>query len=320
MCLPGQRVSIVIFVVAFAIVLIGVLAYAATAVYFADLYTRSKRRRVQGTPADLGLRFQDVQFLTADQLTLAGWFLESPGARATVILIHDRAGTRADAEHGLLNLQAEYVRRGFNVFAFDLRGRGESAGRRDHLGTTEGLDVQAAIAYVRRRVGQLPIVLHGFGFGAALAIEGTPGTTGIAGVIADSPVASMRDLLRYQHGRLPEHLFNASCWFTRRLFNADPDALAPIDDVDRVEVPILFIHAQVDDEVPVSHSLNLAASSLNHRHEVWALHDHYGHCCYYPQHPREYMDRCLAFIDRIVPARLLNPVPDRPASESSNVG
>jgi hypothetical protein len=313
-------VTIVVFLVAFAVLLFGVVGYAVVSAYFADVYTRSKRRRVQGTPADLGLRFQDVQFLTSDQFTLTGWFLESPGARATVILIHDQAGTRADAEHGLLHLQADYVRRGFNVFAFDLRGRGESAGRRDHLGTSEGLDVQAAIAYVRRRVGQLPIVLHGFGFGGALAIEGTPGVAGIAGVIADSPIASMRDLLRYQHRGLPEHLFNASCWVARRLFDADTSALAPIDDVDRVEVPILFIHAEVDDEVPVSHSLNLAAASLNHRHEVWAQNDHVGHCSYYPEHPREYMDRCLAFIDQIVPARLLTPLPDRVASRTSNVG
>ena len=64
--------------------------------YFADLMTRSKRHRVQGTPADLGLRYEEVQFLTADRLTLRGWFLESPNARATVILVHDVEATRAD--------------------------------------------------------------------------------------------------------------------------------------------------------------------------------------------------------------------------------
>ncbi|PKB56590.1 MAG: hypothetical protein BZY69_00920 [SAR202 cluster bacterium Casp-Chloro-G1] len=310
----------VIVVVALAVLVVAIVGYVSIAIFFADVYTRSKWRRVQGTPGDLGLRFQDVQFLTVDQITLNGWFLESPGARATVILIHDRHGTRADADHGLLQLQADYVRRGFNVFAFDLRGRGESAGRRDHLGTTEQLDMRAAIAYVRRRVGQLPMVLHGFGFGAALALEATPGVPEVAGVIADSPVASMRDLLRYEHPRLPEHLFNASCWFARRLFDADPYSLAPIEVVDQIAVPILFIHAQADHEVPESHALNLAAASLNDRHEIWALHDHNGHCCYYPEHPREYMTHCIAFIDRIVPARLLTPLPDSITSQSSSAG
>ena len=309
-----------IFLITFAVLLIGVLAYIGFAIYFADLFTHSKRRRVQGTPADLGLRFQDVQFLASDQLTLNGWFLESPGARATILVIHDRAGTRGDVGQSLLELQADYVRRGFNVFTFDLRGRGESAGRRDHLGTTERLDVRAALAYLHRRAGQVPIVLHGFGFGAALAIEATPRVSQIAGIIADSPVASMRDLLRDEHPHLPDHLFGASSWFARRLFGAEVNSLAPIDVVDEVEVPIMFIHAQEDAEVPSSHTLNLAAASLNHRHEVWALSDHRGHCSYYAEHPREYVDRCLAFVDRIVPARMLAPLPDQPAARSNQAG
>ena len=308
-----------IFLVVFAVLLIGVLGYVGVAVYFADLFTRSKRRRVQGTPADLGLRFQDVQFLTSDHLTLNGWFLESPGARATILVIHDRGGTRGDAEQGLLELQADYVRLGFNVFAFDLRGRGESAGRRDHLGTTERLDVQAALAYLQRRAGQVPIVLHGFGFGASLAIEATPRVSQIAGIIADSPVASVRDLLRHQHPHLPDHLFKSSSWFARRLFGAEVDSLAPIDVVDEVEVPIMFIHAEDDEEVPASHTLNLAAASLNHRHEVWALDGHHGHCTYYVEHPLDYRDRCLAFVDRIVPVRVLTPL-DQPAERSNQTG
>jgi fermentation-respiration switch protein FrsA (DUF1100 family) len=301
--------SVLIYLVLFALVLLAALVYVAVAIYFADMFTRSKRRRVQGTPADLGLRFQDVQFLAADRITLNGWFLESPGARATIVVVHDRDATRADADQRLLHLQADYVRRGFNVFSFDLRGRGESAGRRDHLGTTERLDVDAALAYVRRRVPRLPIVLHGFGFGAGLAIDAAARSSEVAGVIADSPVACVRDLLRFQHPRLPHHLFNTACWFVRRLFHADPDALSPIDVVDRVQVPILFIHAAIDDDVPETDCLNLAAATLNDRHEVWTVDDHRGHCCIYREQPRLYLDHCFAFIDRIVPHRLLTPVP-----------
>lgn len=310
----------VIFVIALALIVLAGLSYAGFAIYFADVYTRSKRHRVHGTPADRGLRFQDVQFLTADRLTLNGWFLESPGARAIVVIIHDRDGTRADPRQSLLDLQADYVRRGFNVFAFDLRGRGESAGRRDHLGTTERIDVEAAIAYVRRREPKLPIVLHSFGFGAALAIDFAAKSQLIAGVIADSPVATMRDLLRFHHPRVPDHLFNLSRWVARRLFRADADALAPIETIGQVGIPILFIHAEVDLEVPESHTLNLAAASLSDRHQIWTLHEHVGHCSYYPEHPREYMSRCMAFIDEIVPARLLQLLPEQATARSSQAG
>lgn len=300
--------------------LVVVLAYLGVALYFAELFTRSKRRRVQGTPEDVGIRYQDVQFLTADRMTLNGWFQESPGARATVIVIHDRDGNRADARQGLLRLQADYVRRGFNVFSFDLRGRGESAGRRDHLGATERADVQAAIAYVRRRTSQLPIVLHGFGFGAALALEAAPRASEVAGVIADSPIASMRDLLRFQHRRVPGQVFSLACWLARRVFGADVNALAPITMIDRLDAAVLFIHAEFDDEVPESHTLNLCAASLNPRHETWTLENYRGHCDFYVRNPAAYLAHCHQFIDQIVPARFLAPVEELPGPRTFQAG
>jgi alpha-beta hydrolase superfamily lysophospholipase len=301
-------VAAVVLLFGLIALLIGVLTYLSVALYFAELFTRSKRSRVQGTPEDLGIRFQNVQFLTADRMTLTGWFQESPGARATIIVIHDREGNRADSLQGLLHLQADYVRQGFNVFSFDLRGRGESAGQRDHLGATEQVDVQAAIAYVRRRTSRLPIVLHGFGFGAALALQTAPGALDIAGVIADSPIASMRDLLRYRHQRIPHTMFRLTCFLSRRIFGGDTKALTPIDVIGRLDAPVLFIHAEADNVVPESHTLNLCAASLNPRHETWMLHDFRGHCRYYVEHPKEYLSRCQQFVEQIVPARFLAPV------------
>ena len=303
-----------------AVLLIGALAYLGVALYFAEIFTRSKRRRVQGTPEDLDIRFQDVQFLTADRMTLAGWFLESPGARATIIVIHERDGNRADTRHGLLELQADYVHRGFNVFSFDLRGRGESAGRRDHLGATEHVDVQAALAYVRRRTSQLPMVLHGFGFGAGLALQVAPGAPDVAGVIADSPVASMRDLLRYRYRRMSDSMFRLTCWLSRRIFGGDMKALTPIDKIGGLDTPVLFIHAEMDDEIPESHTLNLCAASLNPLHETWRLDNFHGHCTYYVEHPKEYLAHCQEFVDRIVPARFLAPVETLPSPRTIQAG
>ncbi|MQA00558.1 MAG: alpha/beta fold hydrolase [Dehalococcoidia bacterium] len=290
----------------FAIVLIVAL-HGLGALYIADTFTRSKRRRVQGTPADLGLRYEEIQFLTADRLTLRGWFLESPGARATVVLVHDLEGTRASPEHGLLRLQRDYVRRGYNVFAFDLRGHGESGGRRDCLGSCERQDVQAAVAYVRRRTGSLPIVLHGFGLGASLAITAVASRGGpeVAGIIADSPIASMRTYLKEAHRHIPPHVFMLACRFARRFFGADVDALKPIAVVEGVRVPILFVHCQGDPRVPLAHTHNLTAASLDPRNEVWTVPDILDHCGAYPAAPQDYVRQSLGFIDRVVPARLL---------------
>lgn len=278
---------------------------AFLAVYLADGMTRSKRHRVQGTPADVGLRYEEVQFLTADRLTLRGWFLESPGARATVVLIHDIEATRADPAHGLLSLTRDYVRRGISVFTFDLRGHGESAGRRDSLGLNERLDVLAAVAFVRRRSGAQPVLLHGFGFGAALAVAAAARNADVTAVVADSSFLTMRQYLRARRHRVPAPLFALAAMLTHRVFHADMDALQPVKSIAQVTAPILLIHNEGDERVPVAHALNLAAASLDGRDQVWVLPGRRGHATAYVDAPEAYMRRVQEFVEQVTPSRVL---------------
>ncbi len=294
----------------FGVLIVSLLiagGYALAGLHYAALLTGSNRRRLRGTPADFGMRFREVRFLNADQLTLAGWLLESPGARATVVIVHNRDGNRSDSQHALLRLQTEYVMRGFNVFAFDLAGRGESSGRRDQLGDAERRDVRAAVAYAHRQTAALPIVVHGFGFGASLSLDVATTMQVVAAVIADSPIASMRDFLREHHRQIPPFLFPFTCWLSRRIYRSDVDALVPIDLMHRVKQPVLLIHAEGDPMVHPSHTLNLAAASLSPRTETWLLEGWAGHATYYRERPHAYIQRCLAFIDRALPMRLVAP-------------
>jgi fermentation-respiration switch protein FrsA (DUF1100 family) len=289
--------------VVLSLVAVSALGFAIAALYTADLFTRPKRRRVQGTPAEHGLRYDEVQFRSPDLIVLRGWFLESPGARATVLLVHDTGGTRADPEIGLLDLQRSYVRSGLNVFAFDLRGHGESGGGREQLGSGELTDLLAAAAYVNRRTNRLPLVLHGFGLGAALALHAAEHGLEVAGIVADSPYESVREQLRYRWRRLPASIFVAACWIARRLYHADVDAIAPARAMSRLSgTPMLLIHGEQDLEVPVSHTLNLAAASLSDRNELWVA-EGVGHCEAYREHQRAYTTRCLQLINEAVPPR-----------------
>jgi len=286
---------------------VAVLGAVFFAIYLADALTGGRRVRVQGTPADLGLRYEEIQFLTADRLTLRGWFIESPAARATVVLVHEVHATRADRDRGLLHLQRDYVRRGFSVFAFDLRAHGESGGNRDTLGRTERLDVQAAVAYVRRRSGRTPILLHGFGYGAALAIDAAARGVEVAGIIADSPFTSMRSFLQAHHRHTPGVVLDAAALVARRFFKADVNALKPLQAVERAGVPVLFIHGEGDEVVPAANSLNLAAASLDPRVQVWIVNDEVGHGAAYHNQPDAYIRRCLEFVDEVVPERASFP-------------
>jgi len=284
--------------------LFALVAACASAVYLADDLTRCRRRRVQGAPADLGLRYEEAQFLTADRLTLRGWFLESPGARAAVVLVHDLEATRTDVDRGLLTLARDYVRRGYSVFTFDLRGHGESGGTRDTLGRDEKLDVAAAVACVRRRSPGVPVILHGFGFGAAVALAAAANRAEVTAVVADSAFPTMREYLHRRWRWLPPPALTLVGRIARRLYGADIDALEPVTIVNRVSVPVLYVHNQGDPMLPPSSTLNLAAASLDARDRVWIA-PGTGHATAYREAPDAYVRRMVEFFDEVIPTRVL---------------
>ena len=284
------------------------LAHVAAARLLADALTRTKRRRVEGTPTDLGLRYEDVQFGTPDGVALRGWYLESPGARGTVILVHDIDGTRSDRSQGLLTLQRDYLRRGLNVLAFDLRGRGESGGSRDCLGASERTDVAAAVEFARDRARHLPLILHGFGLGGALAIVGASDGLDVDLIIADSPFASARSYLRRRWSNVPGYLFSMALRVATSRFGANADAVRPLVSASQSSpVPILFIHCDADRLVPLADTLNIAAASLNAHNAIWRV-PGAGHCAGYLRAPDAYVRQCLAFIEDAVPARRITAV------------
>jgi alpha-beta hydrolase superfamily lysophospholipase len=279
------------------------IVHVVSAIILSNVFTKARRRRVEGTPADLGLRYDEVQFTSADGIALLGWYMESPGARGTVVLVHDVDGTRADRSLGLLTLQRDYLRRGLNVLAFDLRGRGESGGRRYTFGARERSDVEAAVEFARTRASELPVIVHGFGLGGALAIVGAAEGLPVDLVIADSAFSSVRAYLRRRWSRIPRPTFTFACRLARRRFGADADALRPLDAVAAASpVPVLFIHGEVDKLVPVTHTLNIAAASLNPRNVIWRV-PGAGHCTAYRRAPEAYVRRCVDFIEAAVPTR-----------------
>ncbi len=289
------------------------LLYAVGVWYCAETFTRSKRRRVQGTPDTLGLRYDDVQFRAPDMTVLRGWFIESPGARAVVVMVHGDEGTRSDAQIGLLRLQRAYLRNGFHVFAFDLRGRGESGGVRDRLGSAEQLDLETAVAYVRRRTSNLPVVLHGFGLGASLALQATAHGLGPRAVIADTAFTSAREQLRYRWRRIPGFVFGPACWVARKLYHANIDALRPLEVMPKIDVPLLIVHGAHDVESPVANAHNLMAACMNSAAQLWIVPEA-GHLQAYRLESDEYLRRALKLIDNAIPARMIRPLPSAMAA------
>ena len=285
---------------------VGVLVVAAhllAAYALARRMTRIKRVRVAGSPADLYLDHEELTFPAADGLALRGWYLESPGARASVVIVHDDVGNRSDPGIGLLELQRDYLRSGLHVMSFDLRGRGESSGQRNQLGAGELADVIGAVRYVRHR-SDVPVVLHGFGTGATLALAAAASLDDVAAVVADSPWVSMRDRLRFRYEHMPAHIFALATAIAAWRFGAELDAVIPARSMHELgDTSVLYVHSENNRETPLEHTLNLAAASLNDADEIWMPYEG-EHCGAYRADSAEYMHRSLQFINRAIPARV----------------
>ncbi len=73
----------------------------------------------------------------------------------------------AGSKDGLLEIAADFQRRGLAVWLLDFRGGGGSTGRETSVGWHEARDVAAAVHHIRQQHRLVPLLLYGHSMGAA---------------------------------------------------------------------------------------------------------------------------------------------------------
>lgn len=191
-------------------------------------------------------RAREVQFDTADGLTLGGWFvppLREP-ARATVLVFNGNAGNRSMRAPLAVRLAVA----GYAVLLFDYRGYGGNPGRPTEAGLIA--DARAARAWLMA-VQEVPaerLVYFGESLGAgvavALAVEARP-----AALILRSPFTSLVDVGRMHYPILPVGRLLA-------------DRFPSIEQIRRIDCPLLIIAGDRDTIVPLALSERLFETAL----------------------------------------------------------
>ncbi len=201
-------------------------------------------REYDGTPADEGLRYEDLRFETSDHVQLSGWWVPAesrdkvnaaatPTDRLTVLFFHGNAG---NISHRLEKL-GFFSRRGCNALLIDYRGYGKSDGTPSESGTY--LDARAAWEYLTqiRSVSPDRIILFGESLGGAVAIE-LAGQVHPAGVIVESTFTSLVDVASIHYPLLPTR------WLLRYRYDS-------ISRIGLVGCPKIHIHGKDDSLVPI---------------------------------------------------------------------
>lgn len=210
-----------------------------------------------GTPHDLGLAYDAVDFKASDGIELSGWFV--PGRSDQVVLFcHGNAGNISDR---LDSLQV-FNRLGLNVFIFDYRGYGESKGKATEAGTYR--DAEAAWAYLVQQKSYSPgqIIIFGRSLGGAvaahLAMNKKP-----AALIVESTFPSLPDLGQRLYRFFPVRLLSRFNYSTA-------------DCLRRVTCPVLVVHSLEDEIVPFDLGLQVYEAAREPKELLEIRGDHNG--------------------------------------------
>jgi fermentation-respiration switch protein FrsA (DUF1100 family) len=152
------------------------------------------------TPRSIGLEYEAVSIRTADEETIAAWWMPHEAARADVVYFHGNGGNLSMWLPILAGVQAS----GLNVLAFDYRGYGRSTGSPTEKGLYRDADaVLAELARLRQRESaagttvRRPIIYWGRSLGGPVAAYATT-VTRPDGLILESTFPEKRAVLGRQ--------------------------------------------------------------------------------------------------------------------------
>ncbi len=281
--------------------------YVAVSAAMARGLTHAERRPLLDSPASLGLEYTDITFRSAgDRLTLSGWLVRPDRTQADtaipwVVLVHGHGAHRADPETGALALTRDLVRAGYGVFLFDLRGCGISPARPASAGYHEQRDLLGALHYLEALgVRKSNIGVLGFSLGGAVALLACADGDEAAAVIADSPFADLE--LRVSQSMvgnlMPLKVFEPGMrLMSRLLYGIDIRSVSPMRAISRADLPVLLIHGERDEMVPMVHFRLLSRAVESGVGETWLV-DGAGHVEAYRLNSEEYLRRVVAFLHK----------------------
>jgi fermentation-respiration switch protein FrsA (DUF1100 family) len=221
------------------VLLITYLALAAVLYVMQPKFLYYPVREVSGTPAELGLDFEDVVFKSADGLDLSGWYIPAKSSKLTLLFCHGNGGNighRLDSIDIFHNL-------GLNCFIFDYRGYGDSRGKPSEEGTY--LDAMAAYKWLteERKTPAEDIVVFGRSLGGSIAAQ-LASKVEASALVVESAFTSYVDIGKEYYPYMPVR------WFARFGYRT-------IDYIRDVRCPVMLIYSSSDEIVPFKFGLQL---------------------------------------------------------------
>jgi fermentation-respiration switch protein FrsA (DUF1100 family) len=249
------------------------------------------------TPFEFQADYEEVELATADGVNFGAWHFRQPGSPQTVIISCGHKGKRQDA----LGVAVALWRKGFNVVLYSYRGMPGSDRAPITFGIKEVLELQAVIAFARKRIPNARIGLLGYSMGAVVSLLGAAGEPGVQALVLDSPFSDLRRLLIESVRSASKLPGTPLVWLAGLMFwlrtRCSLSACRPLDVLSALEPrPLFFIHGGADAITNVSHSRRLYDAYRGPR-EIWIVQGAPHTGTYFADRPL-YVERVAGFFAR----------------------
>lgn len=200
--------------------------------------------------------FEAISLTLKDGVETRGWRLDGRAGQGAVLLLHGVRGNRLQMLRRAQWLQGQ----GLSVLLLDLPAHGESGGKRISFGWNERLAVQTAWSAMQQRWPLERKGVIGVSLGAAAFVFADVSPKADAVVLE----SMYPDLRQATDNRLRQRMGSAGAWLSPLLLVQMPlwsglkaDQLRPIDDIERLQAPLLLAIGAEDRHTTVDETRQL---------------------------------------------------------------
>lgn len=207
-----------------------------------------------GSPDSYGfVRAKQIEILTDDGVKIKAWYAPPTTRQETIVYFHGNRGNIGNRAHKLM----AFAKDGYGVLALSWRGFGGSSGRPSERGLLK--DAHTAIAWL-----QIPhehIILYGESLGSGVAVQMATEYPAFLTML-EAPYASIRGRAQELYPWLPVR------WILRDHFDS-------INHITDIKSPLLIIHGEEDEVMPVAHAKRLFEAAPDPKRLVLYPHIHH---------------------------------------------
>ncbi|MEC3919824.1 alpha/beta hydrolase [Nocardia sp. CDC160] len=200
-------------------------------------------RQIVATPEMFGVPYEELSLTTSDGETIVAWFVRAvKEPLGHILFAHGNGGNIGDRSPMLAMLAAV----GFDVLVFDYRGYGRSTGRTSEQGTYR--DVRAAREALLAQPGVDPgrVVYLGKSLGGGVMLE-LANAFPPAALLLMSTFTGLRDAAVAVYPFLPKAFV--------------PNAYPSLRRIRKLRCPVLIMHGDLDELLPVRMGRELFAAA-----------------------------------------------------------